>query len=60
MCYAQKYANIIQSGDASPLVNLGSGNTRRHAMEALTLFSKYTGSYDKWQEGSVNLRQGYS
>ena len=48
MCYAQRYRDVLETGDASPLVNLSSGALRRHAMEALTVYAKYTGSYEKW------------
>jgi hypothetical protein len=55
MCYAQRYHNILKTGDATPLVNL-SGPVRRHAMESLSALSKYSGSYDRWQE----IRRRYS
>jgi hypothetical protein len=47
MCYAQRYHGVLDTGDASVLVKLSSGAVRRHAMEALTALSKYSGSYDK-------------
>ncbi len=58
MCYAQRYSNILDTGDASPLVNLSttSGSIRRHTMEALTAYSKHLGCYDRWQQ----IRKRYS
>lgn len=56
MCYAQRYHSVLETRDATPLVNLQSGATRRHAMEALVALSKHTGSYDRWQE----IRKRYS
>jgi hypothetical protein len=54
--YAQRYHKVVETGDASVLVGLSSGALRRHAMEALTAYAKYTGSYDKWQQ----IRKHYS
>jgi hypothetical protein len=48
--YAQRYNNILETGDTTPLVNLSSGAMRRHAMEALTTLSKYRGTYDNWYQ----------
>jgi hypothetical protein len=56
VCYAKKYRSVLETGDATAIVNLQSGAIRRHAMEALTALSKYAGSYDKWQE----IRKHYS
>jgi Archaeal phage integrase len=50
MCYAQKYHDVLETGDAYPLVNLSSGPVRRHAMEALTAYAKFSGCYEKWCE----------
>ena len=50
MCYAQRYHKVLETGDASVIVSLSSGALRRHAMEALTAYAKYTGSYDSWQQ----------
>jgi Archaeal phage integrase len=50
ICYAQRYAAVLETGDATALVNLSSGAVRRHAMEALTALSKYAGCYDRWQQ----------
>jgi hypothetical protein len=48
LCYARKYAAILETGEASILVSL-TGPQRRHAMESLTVLSKYAGCYDRWQ-----------
>jgi hypothetical protein len=56
ICYAKRYHNILQTGDASVLAALSSGAIRRHAMEALTVLSKYQGCYDRW----CQIRKCYS
>src|SRR5215210_2389292 len=57
MCYAQRYHSILlQTQDASPIVNLQSGAMRRHAMESLTLLAKYRGLSDSW----ADIRKRYS
>jgi hypothetical protein len=55
LCYARKYAAILETGDASPLF-LKSVTVKRHAMEALTVYAKYLGCYDRWQQ----IRRQYS
>ncbi|MDQ3975396.1 MAG: hypothetical protein M3264_02620 [Thermoproteota archaeon] len=50
LCYAQRYGDILKTGDSTRLVNIQSDAVRRHAMEALCIYSKYTGCYDRWQE----------
>ena len=55
LCYAKRFGSIIlESGDASLLLSLTPA-VRRRAMEALTAYSKYTGTYQRWQE----IRQAY-
>ncbi len=49
ICYAQKYLPVLETGDATVLTTL-SGPCRRHVMEALTAYSKYNGTYQRWQE----------
>jgi hypothetical protein len=56
LCYARRYAIILETGDASPLFLSKSAIVRRHAMESLTVFSKYIGCYDRWQQ----IRKPYS
>jgi hypothetical protein len=60
LCYARKYASILETGDASPLLVLTKSSSspaiRRHAMESLAAFSKYAGCYQRWQQ----IRQAYS
>jgi hypothetical protein len=41
-CYAQKYKNVLLTGEAKVLTSLPSAQ-RRHAMEALSTLSKYAG-----------------
>jgi hypothetical protein len=56
LSYAQRYHNILETGDATPLVLTKSSTTRRHAMESLAVYSKYLGCYGRWQQ----IRQAYS
>jgi hypothetical protein len=58
LCYAHKYASILETGDASALLVLSKSSPviRRHAMESLAAFSKYSGCYQRWQQ----IRQAYS
>jgi hypothetical protein len=56
LCYAQRYHDVLETGDASPLVNLPSGPIKRHAMEALTAYAKYSGLYEQW----CQIRKSYS
>jgi hypothetical protein len=51
MCYAQRYAAVLQTGDASSIASLSSAAARRHAMESLSALSKYYGIYNTvWKD----------
>jgi hypothetical protein len=50
LCYVRRYASILETGDASLLVLSKSAAVRRHAMGALTVYAKYLGCYDRWQQ----------
>jgi hypothetical protein len=54
--YALRYHSILETQDASPIVNLQSGALRRHAMESLTLLAKHRGLSDRW----ADIRKRYS
>lgn len=58
MCYVRRFSSILETGDASPLVlsQSSSPTVRRHAMEALAVYSKYAGYYERFQE----IRKRYS
>jgi hypothetical protein len=56
MCYVQKYQSVLETQDATPIVNIQNGSLRRHAIEALTDLSKYQGCYNRWQQ----IRKDYS
>jgi Archaeal phage integrase len=56
LCHVQRYHNVLKTGDASVLVSLSSGALRRHAMEALTAYAKYSGLYEEW----CQIRKRYS
>jgi Archaeal phage integrase len=56
LCYVRKYSSILETGDASPLFLTKSVTVKRHAMEALTVYAKYLGCYEKWQQ----IRRQYS
>jgi hypothetical protein len=47
--YTARYRHILESGKAEELLTL-SDSKRRHAMEALACYSKYTGSYQIWKD----------
>ena len=53
--YAKKYAHVLDTGDASPLLNLSPRN-RHHAMTALANLAKFTGRYDEF----MKIKQRYS
>src|SRR5215212_592718 len=54
--YVQRFGSILENDDASPLVNLQSSAVRRHAMEALTAYAKFSGAYENW----CQIRKRYS
>ena len=54
--YALRFHSILETQDASPIVNLQSGALKRHAMESLTLLAKHRGISDKW----TDIRKRYS
>lgn len=53
--YAIKYASVLDTGDASPLLGLSPRN-RHHAMVSLANLAKYEGRYDVW----AAIRNRYS
>ena len=56
LCYARRYATVLETGDATPLVNLHSDTMRHHTLEALANLAKYQGRYDQW----LQIRQRYN
>ena len=52
--YAEKYGQILDTGNASELLTLSPKN-RQHAMRALANLSKYYGCYDEWKA----IKQNY-
>jgi hypothetical protein len=53
--YARQFAHVLDSGDASKLLQL-SPDKRLHVMKALVALSKYQGRYDQF----LQIRQRYS
>jgi hypothetical protein len=53
--YSKKYATVLETGDASPLLTLSAGN-KHHAMTAIANWAKFTGKYDQW----LQLRHRYN
>jgi hypothetical protein len=52
MCYAKKYAHVLQGGiPPSTLLQLPP-QTRLNAMKSLTALSKYLGCYEQWKATS--------
>jgi hypothetical protein len=56
LCYAEKYANVLETQDATPLVNLSIAAQRRHTMEALAALSKFAGCYNVWKDICVKYQ----
>ena len=59
MVYARKYYNLLQTWNLSELAKL-SNEKRGHIMRALSLFSKYQGQYEKWQQVRHNYQLRWS
>lgn len=55
MYYTKRFASVLANGDATPLVGL-SGPVRRHALEALANYAKFTGRYQEFNA----IRQRFS
>lgn len=47
--YAKRYEHILQTGNASELLDLSQRN-KHHAMRALALLGKFHGRYDMWKQ----------
>ena len=48
--YASRYFQVLQKGDASPILAIKSPAARHHAMEALSILSKHLGCYQRWRD----------
>ncbi|MBD0328364.1 MAG: hypothetical protein ICV68_18250 [Pyrinomonadaceae bacterium] len=55
MNYAKRFAYVLDTGDASPLLTLSQRN-KQHAMSALANLAKFQGCYDKF----LQIRQRYA
>jgi intergrase/recombinase len=55
MRYAKQFYSILQTGDASSLMQI-KPDKRIHAMKALASLARFTGSYDTW----LAIRQRYN
>jgi hypothetical protein len=53
--YAKRFAMVLQTGDATPLLQVQQPNKRIHAMKALSSLARYTGNQDTWRA----MRQQY-
>jgi hypothetical protein len=53
--YAKRFAMVLQTGDATPLLQVQQPNKRIHAMKALSSLARYTGNQDTWRA----IRQQY-
>lgn len=49
LAYARSFGYVLDTDDASAIVSL-SGYARRHVLEALVNYAKYTGRYDQFQQ----------
>lgn len=53
--YAKRFASVLDTGDASPLMLLSPRN-KQHAMTALANYAKFTGRYDQF----LQLKKRYN
>lgn len=53
--YARQFAHVLQTGDASELLQL-QPEKRIHAMKAISSLARYTGKYDVW----LQIRRRYN
>ncbi|MDQ4067850.1 MAG: hypothetical protein M3114_09720, partial [Thermoproteota archaeon] len=53
--YAKQFVNVLQTGDAQPLVQV-TPDKRIHAMKGLASLSRFLGCYDTW----LQIRQRYN
>jgi hypothetical protein len=49
LCYTKKYRNVLETGDAACMAMV-KPSVRRHAMEALSLYSKHIGCCQVWKD----------
>ena len=54
--YTKRFASVLDTGDASPILNTIKPNVQHHALTALANLAKYTGRYQKFLE----IRQRYN
>ena len=54
--YTKRFASVLDTGDASPILNTIKPNVQHHALTALANLAKYTGRYQKFLE----IRQHYN
>jgi hypothetical protein len=59
VCYAKKYHNILETGDASRLLQAKSPAIRRHGLEALCLYSKHIGCYNHFKDIRARYQLGW-
>ena len=48
--YTKRFASVLDTGDASPILNTIKPNVQHHALTALANLAKYTGRYQKFLE----------
>ena len=54
--YTKRFASVLDTGDASPILNTTKPHAKHHALTALANLAKYTGRYQKFLE----IRQRYN
>ena len=48
--YAKKFAYVLDTGDATPIMTQVKPLSQKHVLSALANLSKYQGRYDRWQQ----------
>src|SRR5918999_174731 len=48
--YAKKFAYVLDTGDATPILTQVKPLSQKHVLSALANLSKYQGRYDRWQQ----------
>ena len=58
-CYEKKYHDVLETGDASALMQAKSPAIRRHVLQALCLYLKHTGCYNLFKDNRAKHQLGW-
>jgi hypothetical protein len=56
MFYANKFAYVLDTGDATPIMTKVKPLSQKHVLSALANLSKYQGRYERWNQ----IRRNYN